>query len=587
MHVRANGLRVVDGVAGLVERGAIREVANVIDEDGRRQGRSGGVAVGANVLRMVDGIAGPVHGSAVGKVADVVAELQVAEGISLEPIQEVSGSPELHTICWGGTGKAGGNRRGGGHGSWCSRRCSTTLHGEVACYRHISAIHKVADVRRVLGRRKRRAGCVQVRANGLRVVDGVAGLVERGAIREVTHRVHEVGTWQRRARRMPVRANVLRVVDNVACPVHRSAVGQVAGVVAELQVSKNIRVPPVRGDCTGNLWSALCGVAAHEGRGRRLLGPVKAGCLHRGLASVAELLLPSRVDLVGVLLEGQEGTLDLLVGLCELDDAVAQADVAVLACLPSLPSLFTLTARNGTRLGAILVSKGAATSGQDHIGMAQVLEEGRQAERIHAAGDNGSRLLHALPLLVIVGAIGLIVLQHEGNVLVGSISLHLAKAHGACVDAGGSDDTRNLGVDKGSVAALGLGARHRAVAGSVVVQELLGEVAAGAGHGGASCDVSIHQEGAVLGQRSELGHAVLAAGDHLVRIIRGDVGREQLANAGLLDAGPHGLHDLRDDLVHLTEHLVALRLILSCMEALPQPICLLPLSGLCHANIKV
>ena len=62
-----------------------------------------------------------------------------------------------------------------------------------------------------------------------------------------------------------------------------------------------------------------------------LLGPVEAGRLHGGLAGVAELLLPARVDLVGVLLEGEEGTLDLLVGLGELDDAIAQADVAVLS----------------------------------------------------------------------------------------------------------------------------------------------------------------------------------------------------------------------------------------------------------------
>ena len=310
-----------------------------------------------------------------------------------------------------------------------------------------------------------------------------------------------------------------------------------------------------------------------------LLGPIEAGRLHGGLARVAELLLPARVDLVGVLLESKESTLDLLVGLGELDDAIAQADVAILSGLPGLPSLLALAAGDGTRLGSILVAERATTGSQDHVGVAQVLEEGWQAQGIHATGDDGGGLLHALPLLVIVGAIGLIVLKHEGDVLVGGIALHLAEAHGAGVDAGRTDDSGDLRVHEGGVAALGLGAGHGSVSGSVVVQELLGEVAAGAGHGGASCDVSIHQERAVLGQRSELGHAVLAAGDHLVRIIRSDVGREQLADTGLLDAGPHGLHDLRDDLVHLAEHLVALRLILGCVEALQQPMSLLLLNG--------
>ena len=274
-------------------------------------------------------------------------------------------------------------------------------------------------------------------------------------------------------------------------------------------------------------------------------------------------------------------------GLSELDDAIAQADVAVLSGLPGLPGLLALSAGDGTRLGSVLVAEGATAGSEDHVGVAQVLEEGRQAESIHATRDDGSGLLHALPLLVVVGAIGLIVLKHEGDVLVGGIALHLAEAHGAGVDAGGTDNSGDLGVHEGGVAALRLGAGHGSVSGSVVVQELLGEVAARAGHGGASCDVSIHQECAVLGQRSELGEAVLAAGDHLVRIIRGDVGREQLAHTGLLDAGSHGLHDLGDALVHLAEHLVALRLILGRLEALQQPISALPLNGIYHANIEV
>ena len=273
-------------------------------------------------------------------------------------------------------------------------------------------------------------------------------------------------------------------------------------------------------------------------------------------------------------------------GLRELNHAVAEADVAILSGLPGLPGLLALSAGDGTRLGSVLVAEGATSCGQDHVGVAQVLEEGWQTQGVHATRDDGRGLLHALPLLVVVGAIGLIVLKHEGDVLVGGIALHLAEAHGAGVDAGRTDNSGDLRVHEGGVAALGLGAGHGSVSGSVVVQELLGEVAPGAGHGGASCDVSIHQECAVLGQRSKLGQAVLAAGNHLVWIIRGDVGREQLANTGLLDAGPHGLHDLGDALVHLAEHLVALWLILGCMEALQQPISVLPLNGIYHANIK-
>ena len=190
------------------------------------------------------------------------------------------------------------------------------------------------------------------------------------------------------------------------------------------------------------------------------------------------------------------------------------------------------------------MAEGATASGQDHVGMAQVLEECWQAQGVHTTRDDGGGLLHALPLLTVVGAVSLVVLQHEGDVLVGGIALHLAEAHGAGVDARRANDSGDLGVHKGGVAALGLGTGHGSVSGSVVVEELIGEVAAGAGHGGASRDVSIHQERAVLRQRAELGQNVLASGNHLVGIVRGDVGGEQLAVAGLLDGGSHGLHNL-------------------------------------------
>ena len=89
----------------------------------------------------------------------------------------------------------------------------------------------------------------------------------------------------------------------------------------------------------------------HEGSSRSTLGPVEGCSLHGGLTGVAKLLLPSRVNLVSILLEGQESTLDLLVGLGILNHTIAQANVAELAGLPLLPGLLTLTARDGTDLG--------------------------------------------------------------------------------------------------------------------------------------------------------------------------------------------------------------------------------------------
>ena len=65
-----------------------------------------------------------------------------------------------------------------------------------------------------------------------------------------------------------------------------------------------------------------------------------------------------------------------------------------------------------------------------------------------------------LPLLTVVWAVSLIILQHVGDVLVRGIALHLAEAHGAHVDAGGTDNTGDLGVHKGSVATLCLRAGH-------------------------------------------------------------------------------------------------------------------------------
>ena len=55
------------------------------------------------------------------------------------------------------------------------------------------------------------------------------------------------------------------------------------------------------------------------------------------------------------------------------------------------------------------------------------------------------------------------------------------------------------------------------------------------------------------------------------RIIGGDVGTEQLGHSSLLDCCSHGLHNLRNALVHLAEDLIALRLIvLDEVTSLPE-----------------
>ena len=114
-------------------------------------------------------------------------------------------------------------------------------------------------------------------------------------------------------------------------------------------------VQSLAGNCVVLLgWCHTC---ANEGGSRGTLGPIERCRLHGGLTSVAQLLLPARVDLISILLEGQEGTLDLLMGLGILDHSITQADVAKLTSLPLLPGLLTLTARDGTNLGAVLVAK--------------------------------------------------------------------------------------------------------------------------------------------------------------------------------------------------------------------------------------
>merc|ERR1711941_54841 len=222
----------------------------------------------------------------------------------------------------------------------------------------------------------------------------------------------------------------------------------------------------------------------HAASGSSLLLPVKRSSLDGRFPSVPQLFLPPRVDLVCIFLESQECTLQLFVGLGILNDAIGQADIAIHASFPEHPRLLSLAAGDRTLLGPILVAESTTTSCQDDIGVGEVFEEGGKAESVHATRDDGCSLDHALPLLVVVGAISLVLLQHVSNALIRSIALHLAKTHGADVDATSPDDPGDFGVHKSRVSALSLGTGDGTMASPVIVQKLLGEVPARNRHRG-------------------------------------------------------------------------------------------------------
>merc|ERR1719220_910719 len=152
--------------------------------------------------------------------------------------------------------------------------------------------------------------------------------------------------------------------------------------------------------------------------GSSLLLPVERSSLHGRLPRVAELFLPSGVDLVGVLLECQEGSLQLFMRLGVLNDTIRQAAIAIHASLPKHPRLFALAAGHGPLFWAVFVAKGATASCQDNVRVAEILEEGWQPECVHTTGYDGCGLDHALPLLVVVGAISFVLLQHVSDAFV-------------------------------------------------------------------------------------------------------------------------------------------------------------------------
>merc|ERR1719220_562525 len=226
--------------------------------------------------------------------------------------------------------------------------------------------------------------------------------------------------------------------------------------------------------------------------GSSLLLPVEGSSLHGRLPRVAKFFLPSGVDLVGVLLECQEGSLQLFMRLGVLNDTIRQAAIAIHASLPKHPRLFALAAGHGPLFWAVFVAKGTTTSCQDNIRVAEILKECREAESIHAARDDGRSLNHALPLLVVVGAISFVLLQHVCNALIRSITLHLAEAHCADVDAAGPDNPRDFSVHESRVSTLSLGASDGTMASPMIMQNLFGEIPASHGHRRATSHVTVH-----------------------------------------------------------------------------------------------
>merc|ERR1712203_1342882 len=263
---------------------------------------------------------------------------------------------------------------------------STVVH-EVPGQLQVCAIREVADVIHVALQRRWqwRARHVQIRTHRLRVVDRIASEIHGRAIWQIPDTVAEDGLWEIRAWHVAVWRDGLRMVHGVACPVHGRPIWQVPNLIAKLLCGIRLR---------GLLEDE--GLADLHGSSSTLL-PVKGSCLNRRFASVPKLLFPTWVDLVSIFLECQECPLKLFVGLCILNYAIGQADLSIRAGLPKLPCLLALATRCGSLLRPILVPESAPARGQNDIGVAQVLEERRQTQSVHASRDDGRSLLHTLP----------------------------------------------------------------------------------------------------------------------------------------------------------------------------------------------
>merc|ERR1712060_517646 len=107
---------------------------------------------------------------------------------------------------------------------------------------------------------------------------------------------------------MEVGANAFGVVDGIASTIHGCSIWEVADFIEPLLLGIRPR------------WLLIVKSFTDTAGSASTLLPIEGRRLDGRLASVPQLLLPTRVDLVGVLLEGQERALELLMRLGILDD---------------------------------------------------------------------------------------------------------------------------------------------------------------------------------------------------------------------------------------------------------------------------
>ncbi|OIQ74030.1 hypothetical protein GALL_443270 [mine drainage metagenome] len=226
-----------------------------------------------------------------------------------------------------------------------------------------------------------------------------------------------------------------------------------------------------------------------------------------------------------------------------------------------LPAFVGLTQRDRAGRRAVEVAVGAAAGGVDDVAVAEVVEKAGQAQRVHAAGNDRRRRLHAEPLLEIHRALALVALDHVGDDAIVAFAFHLAVAHGADVDARGPLQTRHLGQHERGVAAFRRRRGDRAVAGAVVVQVLVRILPACGRHHAGSADVAVDQEGELVGVGAEGLEREVGSRAHFVVVVGGDVHREQLGLAGFVLRTLQGVVDQRQGLLDRREYLVALRLV--------------------------
>ena len=222
----------------------------------------------------------------------------------------------------------------------------------------------------------------------------------------------------------------------------------------------------------------------------------------------AEFLAPARKQGVGIARKGFEGAREFAVLPGPLHRLGAR-----------LPAFVRLLERNRSSGRAVDVPVRAAARGVDDVSMPQVLEEAGQAQRVHSARNDRGRGLHSVPLLVVGGAAVAVALDRVRNGTVVPAAFHLAVPHGADMDARRALQARHLGQHERVITPLGAGRGDHAVPGAVVMQVLVGVLAARRRHHARSAHEAIHQERQLVGVRAEGGQREVGAGAHLVMVV--------------------------------------------------------------------